>query len=747
MNQPKKQQEKALSEGSAPGAEDSNVRASKRGKRAVAETQGAGGEEDEGAAAAPAATTPAPPPAPIIAREQPHERQQRLDRTLFVLTLLLERQRQAVREKRLEQRQELLRLAETAEDPRDNEWVWDGEDDDDGEAGAVAGGGWRTQAPAEPGEQQGRSGSGRGSGSGSGDEEEGPIRSFRRTLTFASRVCRSWRDVALRAADRASLRPTSLPSLAAYDAGVLKALNVKGAPPEAGSRDERAFSRALGAALGDPSFVSVLRGLRILRLEHAAELLAALAALPRGGIVGVAARLPLPPLSPSLVTLEVERWPSLQKDLARPPLLSRANFPALRVLSVALLPESDGPLADLGGGGGGDGGGGSGGGNTDDQRAAAFAPPFLTRLRVGSLIKTPPSGNSWPDEPLLVSLASLRALGPTLRSLSVGQPWMGVQEGLAADNMRPPPNEAPMARLLPGMSTLSLLTSLALETETDLYPAGVHGLDWSDDDSFYNVPANPEMRAAKIARQREWRLAARQLFQPMRATLRRLTLESRVDLAEPVALPPALSTLSALTALVVCAFRLDSTGPLRKMVGLRVLHLAIWRSQTDWAYGLRPPPLRARDIRPLTRLENLVLTIAPSPVAPLIERGLPALTSLTLCGDETDWDPPDEWDDDEDEWMPPRPEPPLPLRVLRAARRRKQATGLNVLLEGTAGARELGDEELDEIIRKRGGGGGDGEDSDDDQEEEEEDQATDMEEDEEDEGQSGQPGQPRQQAN
>jgi hypothetical protein len=655
--------------------------------------------------AAKEAASPAPPP---IAREQPHERQQRLDRTLFVLTLVLERQRQANREYRRRVRHGFLRLVETAGDPRNTEWADEGYDDDDGENGAVAGDGWLTKTRRAPGEKRG---------------VLPKASTFVRTLVSASHVCRSWRAAAFRAADRASIAPAALPGLRAYDGGVLRGLRVKGVPPgEAGSRDARAFSREVSGAARDPSLLRVASGLRLLDVDHAGEIMAALPALPR---IGRAAAASSPPLFSNLVTLRVERWLSRWDPARPPPLLSAANFPSLRVLDVMVHPDSDCPLY-LGGGGG------------DGRGGGAFSPPFLTRLRVGSKIKTPPSGQTWPPyEPLLVSLESLRALGPTLRSLSAGQPYGTgkVVEGAhdedapgAVDifsssiinrrNTEPPARLAPMSRLRPALTALSLLTSLELESETDFYPADVWGLKITDPDGFDDLPASTKAAAAKRARQSEWQNASDSVFRSMRATLRRLTVVARVDFGEPVALPNAISMLAALTCLRVRCTRLDSVGPLSKLVGLRVLYLQVMRSYDDYFYDMRAPTLNASDLRPLTAVEDLVLLNAPSSVAPVIARGLPALKRMMLCGDETKWNFSDDMDDEEGGGLP-RAEPPLPLRVLRAARQRMESTGLELWLSAAKpgeGPKQLTAAALDRLIEESGGGDGD-------EEEEEEEEA------------------------
>jgi hypothetical protein len=58
---------------------------------------------------------------------------------------------------------------------------------------------------------------------------------------------------------------------------------------------------------------------------------------------------------------------------------------------------------------------------------------------------------------------------------------------------------------------------------------------------------------------------------------RTLFVHSCSGLGEPAVLPPALSTLTVLTSLWVLCARLDSVGPLRELVGLKVLLLDMER--------------------------------------------------------------------------------------------------------------------------------------------------------------------------
>jgi len=130
-------------------------------------------------------------------------------------------------------------------------------------------------------------------------------------LTSVSCVCREWRAAALRAADRASVTPASLPGLAACEAGVLRALCVKGRSPGA-----RALEREQVAAARRDAVARVAGGLRLLQVHHA------------GGVARLVAA-PLPPGRPPLLR---------PGDACRPP-VALALGPLAPALAVARQPS------------------------------------------------------------------------------------------------------------------------------------------------------------------------------------------------------------------------------------------------------------------------------------------------------------------------------------------------------------------------------------------------------------------------
>lgn len=390
-----------------------------------------------------------------------------------------------------------------------------------------------------------------------------------------------------------------------------------------------------------------------------------------------------------------------------------------------------------------------------DGADPAFLPPLLTRLRVVQTSRSPPALNntSWPrHSPLLISLPSLASLAPTLLSLNVGQPWTvpfpppsssspsspGVHQADDGDsgapcqlgkdrieemygwayhskNARPPPEIEPMRRILPALASLTRLTSLFLENENDFSPADVSGIDDGTFRHHVKPEERPELREAVRSRRAEWESSARLVLSLSARTLRRLHLNSRLDLGQPVRIPAAVSMLTALTSLIVECFRIDDVGTgLRNLTALRFLNIDVTRSQF-YSYGLRKPFMRAGDLRPLTALEHLCLTEAPAAVAPAIVHALPALTSLMLSEAPGDSFPDDD-DDDDNPFAPPLP---MPLQVARAAKRSMQSTGLHVWVAGSfakgTDPRRISVDEIDRLIAERGG-----EDSDDDDEEEDE---------------------------
>jgi len=308
----------------------------------------------------------------------------------------------------------------------------------------------------------------------------------------------------------------------------------------------------------------------------------------------------LPQILPHLATLEVDDWPSFWSRREPGRLLSHQNFPALRVLSLSLDCDSDSPLRLVHGGGP----------NGEDP---AFLSPLLTRLRLESWRKSPPSlkNTSWPrNAPLLIALPSLASLAPTLVSLSVGQPWaipfppptcstspgdrstnddnsdapcVTSHEELyewagKSNNERPPPEIEPMARLLPNLGPLSRLTSLYLESETDFTPGPVFGVN----DGFFSERVKPEeqpvLRQLVRLRRSEWESGARRVLSPSSRTLARLEINARIDMGQPVSLPACLSILTALTSLVVRCSRLDEVGVgLRTLTALRYLKFGVTR--------------------------------------------------------------------------------------------------------------------------------------------------------------------------
>jgi hypothetical protein len=284
----------------------------------------------------------------------------------------------------------------------------------------------------------------------------------------------------------------------------------------------------------------------------------------------------------------------------------------------------------------------------------------------------------WPRrEPFLVCAAGLSALGSTLESLSLQRPtyasWTQHMEASGRDSdadddenddenengddgapLRasdfteityrwahsdvaalggPPPSSiAPLARMAPAFASPVALTRLELESAHDWRPAPAFYTRLDDayhDDDEQEEGDSSAQAAARRARAREWRAAARLVFFPMRATLRHLKLaEGQDDPRNRVRLPPALSTLSALTALEVdCGeLRPVASSGLRSLTNLQRLWL---RARLPRA-PTRHAPVLASDLQPLTQLKCLYLSECAPCIAPIIEHGLPQLRWLHL---------------------------------------------------------------------------------------------------------------------
>jgi hypothetical protein len=179
-----------------------------------------------------------------------------------------------------------------------------------------------------------------------------------------------------------------------------------------------------------------------------------------------------------------------------------------------------------------------------------------------------------------------------------------------------------MARLLPlGLSQLTGLERLKLDVTHDFTAPRVRR------DGQYFCPDSMQLA------RRDWRLAAQQLFAPLAASLRHLSIEviPERDFI-PVSLPAALSQLTRCTALLVHCGCLASVGPgLRQMRALKRLELVVgWSRSTKPESRLPLPALRARDLAPLSQLEHLHLTYARPHLARVIATGLPALKALVL---------------------------------------------------------------------------------------------------------------------
>jgi hypothetical protein len=345
-----------------------------------------------------------PPPPPPLQHQ----------RSAAALLVALERQRQAYLDAAGDlERERRAFAADSAEAPAAAEWLLD----DDG--GGENGGNVRAR-------------------------ELELERAFVETSAAAAGACRAWRDASRRAAHKAVLDlsaaatpPSSSPlsAVRAHSGGALRVLIVRGRPASSGPLRE--LARALGispagaaaaaapAAADERGVVTVARGLERLRVQGAGSLLRRLRLSPP------TATTPSPPLLLSnLVVLELDRfrstWASLSPQAAGAssgprPLFSRATLPLLKQLKVTLTPDSDCPLQIA-----------HGGPHGTDAGPAYQPLPLLEALRVtrpDEATPAPPSGDPhvsarWPPgEPLLVSLRSLDALGPTLKAVFVGSTW------------------------------------------------------------------------------------------------------------------------------------------------------------------------------------------------------------------------------------------------------------------------------------------------------------------------------------
>ena len=503
------------------------------------------------------------------------------------------------------------------------------------------------------------------------------------TAGAAAGASKAWRALALRAVDRLSIvLPQGRPRLGAHgqaDAaglprdplallraleggrGVLRALRVTGAPPK-NNAQAAAAARLLGLARpsfegttskrADAALAGVLRGLRVLHVEDMLGCLDAAATRKRKAKKAQAqaqaqpppqVQAQAPPLA-SLVFLQLDRFPSIyvkyrqvisKKRALRPAVeLSLRNLPSLRDLRVTLSPNSDGPLS-LGG------------------RYSGGGTPHLTCLDVGGLVRgAPPRGEgyAWPvGEVLLVSSASLSCLANTLIDCRVEGTWASSTfddgcctpsepsdwdedmswEAESEDEDKPRGAVAsvdlleagecsdwslePMRRLHDSYRGLSRLTALTLDSDYDFEPAPV-------------LLGHVNFESRMAARRREWSAAARTLLAPMAPTLRSLTIAvpGFGGNRREVHLPPALSTLTALTSLRVACYCLHSVGPLGRLVTLRRLEL-----EGDVPLG-RHAAYFGRDLTGLTALEHLRLLEPPACVAPVIADALPSLETLVL---------------------------------------------------------------------------------------------------------------------
>jgi hypothetical protein len=532
------------------------------------------------------------------------------------------------------------------------------------------------------------------------------VQDFLDTSRAAARVCREWRGVAFRTARFATIgrgptgqsedaRPyNALAALRPYaGGGALLRPRLEGQPT--GIED---LVRAAGlyltgdAAEVDAGVATLLQGLTSLAFgsnECLATQKLLMAAAPH-------VRRPPPLLFSSLTRLRFVWYGEGAAGQGAFSLFSRRNFPVLSEMDVTVAATSSVPLVLAWGGGP----------NADD----AARPPPLKQLFLKAPPGPQPHSAAWrPDQPLLVYLPSLWALGQTLEALCVDAPKSdglasaAQHHALVTGNAPPPGHLAPLARLLPGMAQLNRLTALRFSSPYDFAPAGVHhqnsppqnvpGGIWAPWGLPPSMPPpwqweHEERPALERARRREYRLAARQLFSGW-TSLRRLDLiaprEERggafpLPSSPALHLPPALSLLSALTSLDICAPRLIGTGSgLRGLRALRRLTVHEW-STFKWRREQQHAPVAGDDLARLDQLRFLALSQAPHCVAPVVRNALPRLETLVLRLGQSHWrgENSDDGSDLEEDNVEEEPEPPL--AVLEAARAR-QRRGVVVRLE------------------------------------------------------------------
>jgi hypothetical protein len=431
------------------------------------------------------------------------------------LLVMLELQRQRAVEARVEARRTLTAHHRTDADdpplkrtPRSLRWRSSrGETDDDGVGGEVTGGGWHYKGAAGAGFEYGDDPSAEWSEDDVDDFEDedeaygahGAAREFRDLRRAVAGVNHDWLAVARRASDRAwiggdescatvATRGRLAAALGAHEGGALRALLLASDDATASSPQEMpvACLRAAGKAVRrlalprDEPMLATIRGLRVMRLDVGAPLLALLAVAPL-------CRAFAPPLAAAaggtfhgLVTLELNGWLSVQDRgfaLHPPPAgqtnnvkreeqqhhgshrrpagtktspraraaaaaaataaaeaaalssyFTRANFPSLTVLSVTLAAGSNCPLDLLGPAD-----------HHDDAGAPVPPPPPIVRLRVtGHWAPQHVRPGGWPaGEPFMVSMRTLAALSGTLRDV-----WPS-QVAVVAKPPPPPPPPPP----------------------------------------------------------------------------------------------------------------------------------------------------------------------------------------------------------------------------------------------------------------------------------------------------------------